>query len=352
MKVLKFLGILILLIVVLALVASLLLPKNMQVEREVTIDAPIDVVWEQVNSWEMISKWSPFMEKDTNMERGVRGEDGTVGAVLFWKSENEEVGEGEQEFTEIDAEGYVIKSDLRFIKPFESKAKTWITLEANEEGQTIAKWGFDTKTPIGMNLMMSLADMKGSIAKDFDKGLASLKEQAEIAKNDVKPAFDIREEQRSAKTYLGKKEKISWDSMESYFTKAMEDLVPLGQEGVISFSSPFASMYWVWDEANKMAELSAVGELAGSEVPDGYETYTLDSGAYLVIDYYGSYDGIGEAHEAMDAYMHDNDYDMAGPVLEEYVTNPNSEPDTSKWLTRVVYPVMHMTKDESSTSEE
>jgi effector-binding domain-containing protein len=51
----------------------------------------------------------------------------------------------------------------------------------------------------------------------------------------------------------------------------------------------------------------------------------------------GGYSGIGKAHEAMDAYMASNKLEQKAPVIEEYITDPGSEPDSSKWLTKIMY---------------
>ncbi len=56
-----------------------------------------------------------------------------------------------------------------------------------------------------------------------------------------------------------------------------------------------------------------------------------------MIDYYGAYDKIGEAHMAMDDCMADMKMRSVPPVIEEYVTDPASESDTSRWLTKVIY---------------
>jgi effector-binding domain-containing protein len=57
----------------------------------------------------------------------------------------------------------------------------------------------------------------------------------------------------------------------------------------------------------------------------------------LTIDYYGSYDKTEHAHNQMDKYIKEKNYKMVMPVIEEYITDPMTEKDTSKWLTRISY---------------
>ena len=59
----------------------------------------------------------------------------------------------------------------------------------------------------------------------------------------------------------------------------------------------------------------------------------------LQIYYYGAYDETGDAYYTMDEYMQENDHVSDGAVIEVFVTDSMSEPDTSKWLTQIIYPV-------------
>ncbi|MEK6616323.1 MAG: hypothetical protein AABZ32_09465, partial [Bacteroidota bacterium] len=59
----------------------------------------------------------------------------------------------------------------------------------------------------------------------------------------------------------------------------------------------------------------------------------------LHIAYMGGYNGIGEAHTAMDDYMNEKGCMHIMPIAEEYVTDPDKEADSTKWLTNIYYPV-------------
>ena len=85
-----------------------------------------------------------------------------------------EVGEGEQEITGI-VEGKSLSTDLRFIKPFKSFAKSVMTTEAVDNGSTRVTWGFESKMNYPMNIMKLFMNMKEMIGKDFSIGLANLK---------------------------------------------------------------------------------------------------------------------------------------------------------------------------------
>ena len=63
------------------------------------------------------------------------------------------------------------------MKPWEATNQVYFTTEAAGENQTKVKWAMSGTTPFPMNIMMVF--MKGSLEKDFEKGLANLKENLE-----------------------------------------------------------------------------------------------------------------------------------------------------------------------------
>jgi effector-binding domain-containing protein len=59
-----------------------------------------------------------------------------------------------------------------------------------------------------------------------------------------------------------------------------------------------------------------------------------------LVEYYGNPEGTGAAHGAIESYCKQQGLVAGEPAIEEYVTDPASEPDTSKWLTRIYYPLV------------
>ncbi|HOW31554.1 MAG TPA: hypothetical protein PLP88_08305 [Bacteroidales bacterium] len=59
----------------------------------------------------------------------------------------------------------------------------------------------------------------------------------------------------------------------------------------------------------------------------------------VTVKYFGSYSGIAIAYKALEEYLMLKKLSVAGPVYEEYVTDPFSVPDTAHWQTNVCIPV-------------
>ncbi len=61
----------------------------------------------------------------------------------------------------------------------------------------------------------------------------------------------------------------------------------------------------------------------------------LVGGSAITTDHYGPYEGLGAAHEALRTWAIDHGHQPEWGGWEVYETDPGSEPDSSKWLTRV-----------------
>ena len=85
---------------------------------------------------------------------------------------------GEQEIIKI-VEGERIESELRFLKPFKSTSDAYIeTIEVGTD-RTKVIWGFSGKNVFPMSIVMLFMSMDKAVGKDFEEGLASLKQNLE-----------------------------------------------------------------------------------------------------------------------------------------------------------------------------
>ena len=148
------------------------LPKDFRVERSIHIDAPAEVVFDQVNTLRNWSAWSPWVARDPTIENRYRGPESGVGASLSWTSEGS--GDGTQTIT---------KSE----RP--SRIET--QLDFGEMGQPTADWRFEpsgkgTKVTWGLSGTANGAlggyfasMMDGMLSADYEDGLARLKQVVE-----------------------------------------------------------------------------------------------------------------------------------------------------------------------------
>lgn len=334
MKVLKVLGILLLVVVVIWLIASLILPKEMNIKVEETIEAPVSVVWDQVSSFEKADKWSPWYDYDPNMKVTFNGESGSVGSSMSWDG-NKDVGSGTMTMTSSDMENHVIENNVKHDFG-EGNSKMELT---EVDGKTTVVMSYIEKQGVPWNVMGTLSGAEKMMTGVFKKELGLLKALAEEEANKVPEpvVYTVEEVQREATKYVGKKEVMKFADLTSeYFGEKMGTLSALVMDKMVGAPS---ALYWTYDEENMQSEMTVAMPVNMDKAPAGYEFYEQPAGTYITVDYFGPYDGMKPAHETLGAYMAEKNLSMAGAAMEEYITDPMTEKDSSKWLTRISYPV-------------
>lgn len=177
MKIFKYLGIGLLVLIGIPLIAALFISKDLNYEKSITINAPIDSVWLNISSLSAMDKWSPWNDHDPNMKKSITGTDGEIGATASWESSVKEVGIGSQTIARIE-KPTLFETDLKFLAPMESESKAYVHLSPDGEG-TKATWGFKSEIPYPFNFTKLFMNMDEMMGKDWDNGLGKLKALSE-----------------------------------------------------------------------------------------------------------------------------------------------------------------------------
>jgi effector-binding domain-containing protein len=113
----------------------------------------------------------------------------------------------------------------------------------------------------------------------------------------------------------------------------------MGKMSIKAAGAP-SGIFYKYDEKEMKADMAAAIPVADAKANvKGYQLIEIPAGKALQIAYYGAYEKSGDAHMAIDKYMKEKNLTMNTHVIEEYVTDPMHEPDTSKWLTNIYYMV-------------
>jgi hypothetical protein len=149
--------------------------SNFTVSRSTTISAPAATVHALVDDFHAWVDWSPWEGLDPAMERTYTGPDRGVGAHYAWKG-NSKAGSGSMEITSSAPDAIAIT--LTFLKPW--KATNAVTFTFEPEGEaTRVSWSM-SGAHAGLGRVFALfMNMDKLVGKDFERGLAALKEQAE-----------------------------------------------------------------------------------------------------------------------------------------------------------------------------
>ncbi|MTI29724.1 SRPBCC family protein [Xanthovirga aplysinae] len=169
----------IIVLVGIVLLVGLFVNGKVSVEREVTINRPVEEVFDYVKYLKNQDHFSKWARMDPEMKKKYQGTDGAVGFISAWESENKDVGMGEQEILKIE-EGKRIDFELRFYKPYKSTDNAYIITERINSNITKVKWGFEAEMKYPMNLMLLVWNMEEDLGNDLQEGLNRLKELQEM----------------------------------------------------------------------------------------------------------------------------------------------------------------------------
>jgi uncharacterized protein YfiM (DUF2279 family) len=168
-KILKWIGI----IIVLILVIALFLNKDFSTEKEIVINKPRADVFNYIKHLKNQNDYGVWAKRDPNIKQEYTGTDGTEGFISSWKG-NSQVGEGSQTIKKID-DGKRIDFELTFKGFFGSSAPAWITTEDASPTQTKVKWGMKGKMTYPFNFLGLFWNMDEMIGEDYQAGLNNMK---------------------------------------------------------------------------------------------------------------------------------------------------------------------------------
>jgi hypothetical protein len=151
-------------------------PATFEIKRSLLINAPPEVVFDQVDDFKSWNAWSPWEKLDPSMKKTYNEVPSGVGASYHWVG-NKDTGEGSMKITEAEAAKH-LGIDLEFIAPFAAKNRTNFNFDKTGEGTTVT-WAMSGTNTFGGKLMSVFMDMDKMVGADFEKGLASMKEISE-----------------------------------------------------------------------------------------------------------------------------------------------------------------------------
>jgi hypothetical protein len=153
-------------------------PSHYRVERSATMNAPAQVVFNQVNDFHKWDAWSPWAKLDPNMKTSFEGPPAGTGAIYNWTG-NSDVGEGRMTITD-SKPADSIKIKLDFIKPFAATSATVFSFKP-QGNQTAVTWTMDGENNFIGKAFCLFMNMDKMVGADFEKGLGQMKAVAEKA---------------------------------------------------------------------------------------------------------------------------------------------------------------------------
>jgi len=332
MNTIKITGISIGIIIVLLVLVSFLLPRKVVVERSGIINASAEQIFEQVNTMENWVNWSPWHKIDTNTVYTFNEISVGEGASYSWVSEDENVGKG----------------SLTIIKSIPNDS---IAAELFFEGQgkSICYYTFK-QTDAGIEFKMGMISdaaynpmaryfnllIDKFLGKDFEAGIANMKQYCE--NNLIEDSLTIKEITFEGVTFIGIKDSCTVENIGIKTGQIFGELMPfIGQNMIKPISSPIA-IYYSFSPEKVVFEIGLPIEASVKvKTNNRIKINELPKSEVVIANHYGAYDKLALTYAEIDKWFAENNKTRGKLAWEEYITDPRTEKDTTKWLTKVYY---------------
>jgi effector-binding domain-containing protein len=332
MKTIKILGISILLLILVMGIISFFLPSKIAVEKSTVIKALPEVIFEQINDLHNWEKWSPWIETDTTIDIKYFGNEKGEGAGFEWKSENRHTGNGT-----ITILASVINDSILCEIELFKKGKASATFYFNKvEFGTRVNWSI--KMNLGINPLKRFmrALIIKRISNDSERGLKNLKRNIESAR--IIDQALVETTQFTGFGFEGIRAKVKPQEAGqkmSFFLSGLREYIKTNNLKVVGY--PFSIYYsFTQDEVDFLIGIPTENS--------GKDSKTIKSGKIepckvVTLDYYGPYSGIEKGYSVINKWIADNKKKVSGEPFEIYIANSENEKDSTKWLTKIFFPI-------------
>ncbi len=150
--------------------------------------------------------------------------------------------------------------------------------------------------------------------------------------------YDITKQNIPAVHFLCQSERCAHADVAQTLGKLLPAAFELAMRKGLEMVGPPTAEYMEWGPG--MVTLRAgVPVKEGAEGEGALEVVALPASAAAVTVHTGPYDGLGDAHAAIEQYLEAEGLTKRGAPREVYLTDPGGVPDPKDWKTQVLWPV-------------
>jgi effector-binding domain-containing protein len=312
-------------------VIGFFLPREVSVSRTAVVHAPASYVFDDFNDLTRWGGWNYWNQLDTAMKITYGDKTQGVGASYAWDGPINDTGS--ITITE-STPPQTVKIDLDFggskavgtysTEPLGDSTEVTMNLVADMGLNPVGRW-------IGLL-------MQQEIDKAFTYSLEKLEEI-----NQGKPRFTIpiSIEETSGFNYVGLMHTMDprdADAVATQTSRMFGELLGDLQRAKVAPTGAPLCLYPRYT-LESMDFVCAVPVANNTKVPAKYKIKQVPPGLAAKAVHRGSYRTLQITHDQLVRFIPFNGYEETGGPWEVYLTDPELEKDTAKWVTEVYYPV-------------
>jgi effector-binding domain-containing protein len=334
MKALKIVIIILVVLIAIILIPPLFMPSELYIEESKVMTAQPEVIWDEVNCLENWEAWDVW-HQDTNLVGYYEGPPCGKDAKNIWEMKNREGEGGSQTIIETREYEY-IKTFLDFREMGSADAEFMME---PVEGGTKVTWNFrsDASYPIGR--LINALFFKNMISKAYSDGLNNLEELTKEMKLEAGyKTGNISTKEVESIYAMTIRTKCKMEDMGDEMGNALSKIMNfINATGLKMAGPPFAIWYeWEGDMMEFDNAIPISKKIKGTNEIVPIKTY---GGKVAYVMHTGDYESTQHSWMALENFVKGNNLETNGDPYEVYIKGPETEPDSTKWLTELYWPV-------------
>lgn len=150
--------------------------------------------------------------------------------------------------------------------------------------------------------------------------------------------YDITQQPFDSMTLLSQTRRVEQAKLAETFGQILPAVFAYATQHGIPMLGPPVARYHAMGSALVTVE-AGIPVAQSARGADAMDRTVIDACRVATLIHTGPYEGLGDAHAALEAYLHEHGLRAAGPPFEIYLTDPGEVPDPAAWQTRVAWPI-------------
>jgi effector-binding domain-containing protein len=334
MKIVKYFLFIILILVIGISIYIAVQPNSFEVKRSRTINAPAEVIYNNVLDFKNWEAWSSWVERDPETVITLSKQTEGVGGSYSWIDSK---GSGSMKTLKTDSPNSITQ-ELQF-DDYQPSEINW-NFESTDDGKTIVTWKMNSNNiPFIFKASALLSGgFDSMIGPDFERSLEKL-DSVIIASMKVYSVTIQGVTNHGGGYYIYNTTSCKMDDLKTKMQEMMSRIEHYTKKNKIpTAGSPFVN-YHKWDNENNAVMFSCCIPTTAQVITTESDILTGQLKPFKAIrtTLQGDYENLKEAWDATFEYIETNNLEPAeaGPMLEVYLTNPENVPNPADWITEI-----------------
>lgn len=324
------------------LIACLLGPISYRGERQTTIAGSYPLVYLFINDIKEWPKWYSWDKLDPSLKYKAGAREVNIGANFAF--DGKKFGKGYAELIASEKDSFLTASLVNSNLPSEMIMNWDIKAQGNQF--VYVKSSLRLKKPIPFFKRAFYHGFKSEMDLMLQQDLDGLKNYIEKL---VNTDFGIKQEQFKEKKYFGVLEIVLASKLPSFYARVYPKIYKYLDSLKVIPTGPPVNLTYDWEGKSGYVQAMAALPVDKYVKPGlGFEFVDVPTNDCLKLEHFGPYSTLRNAHARLDYIFRRNNQVIDRPIIEEYVTSPSQQPDTSKWQTNIYYMIYRPKPGEKS----